>query len=623
MIDFTITIPSWFYEKKQAEHDLLKKIGQVPSQNLDRLHPSKKEGRPFAEYIDEGLWKSRVTYTKERSFVSFKPAEHRNPLKSLDLICEEELKRRFPDFKEIHGLKAVLKDKFPNFAKWWMGYEKFHQELTKREIDQFKRQISFSAIDRDDLICTPMIEDKELRSSLNLKDDSLLETHHLFAKNSPMNGKVFDRDGKIIHLSQGLASTSDRTVENTGNLRVVQTKKRESICYAGRPDTEKKALEQASFIFLNEIKTKRKGITERKDSQGNVIYQLDYAVNSLLSAPWIWQVESPLAAFPERKLLEEEVKTLTDLKNKGVVTIEDPYSPGVKYRVKFNPILFSNTFDGFERLKRWLPPFATGHSRSLEISDEGFSSLSSLLSASPAGKNIEAALQLLERHQRENHLAPEEELLLRDYLCKLLNLPTVYHCKSSLDRTSIPIALSTALQQWLDLQLPLPENICQLIDDFRFKELFAASWMAGHQITRYACNRKGTVANEKLKTKILGFTLQRGIVQNPMITRLLPERYLQDFPTAEKVKATAIYLGLVIPLTILFFLPLIVIAAGRHLAYLATGGKNRHLLGPLSSALPVLPFKLLFNFPSILPNKVLNEKSPQIKQRHIIAGKHK
>jgi hypothetical protein len=107
-----------------------------------------------------------------------------------------------------------------------------------------------------------------------------------------------------------------------------------------------------------------------------------------------------------------------------------------------------------------------------------------------------------------------------------------------------------------------------------------------------------------------------------MITRLLPERYLQDFPTAEKVKATAIYLGLVIPLTILFYLPLLVIAAGRHLAYIATGGKNRHLLGPLSSALPVLPFKLLFYFPSILPNKVLNEKSPQIKQRHIIAGKH-
>ncbi len=592
MIDYTLTVPP----SKDAL--LRKKIHEIPAKPLDRLHPSKKEGRNFAEYIEQGLWKSRVTYRQDPSFSVLKSKwqaqSERGLLKSLDLICEEELRRRFPDFQVIRGMKARLKDIFPILSKIWKG-------MTQREVDQLKRQISFSAIDRDDLICNPTIEDKQLRHNLNLTDDSLLETHHLLVKNSPMNGKAFDRDGKTIHLSQGIASTSDRTVENTGNLRVVQTKKSESICYAGRPDTEKKALEQASFIFLNEIKSKRKGITEAKDAHGNTVYQLDYAVNSLLTSSWIAYFKSSIVSFPERTYLENERKALADLKNKGVITVEDPQCPGVKYQVKFNPILFSNLFDSFDRLKSWLPPFFTGHSRAREISEEGYSSLGSTLS----------------------DLAPEEELLARDYQCKLLGIPIVYHCKSSVDRTSIPIALSSALQQWMDLGLPLPKNICELADDYRFKELFAANWMAGHQMTRYPCNRKGTVAGEKLKTKTLGFTLHRGLVQNPCILRLVPERYLTDFPTKEKMKAGALYALSLIPILILFYIPLIAITAARHLGYLLTGGKNRQWIGPLPFTLPFLPLTLIFNFPSIFPKKALNEKSPQIMHRSIIAAKHK
>ncbi len=616
MIDYTLTIP--------LNKDLLlqKKIQEVPAQALDRLHPSKKEGRNFAEYIDQGLWKSCITYQTDSSFSVLKSKwqaqSERGPFKNLDQICEEELRRRFPDFQVIHGLKAHLKDTFPILSKAWMGKEQFYRELTEREVDQLKRQISFSAIDRDDLICHPTIEDKQLRHNLKLQDDSLLETHHLLAKNSPMNGKAFDRDGKIIYLSQGISSTSDRTVENTGNLRLVQTKKGESICYAGRPDTEKKALEQASFIFFNEIKSKRKGITETKDAQGNSVYQLDYAVNSLLTSSWIGHFETPIVTFPERTYLENELKAFDHLKNKGVITIEDPQCPGAKYKVKFNPILFSNVFDSLDRLKSWLPPFFTGHSRSVEISEEGYFSLTALARQKLTPK-IVSTLKLLER----SDLAPEEELFARDYLCKLLGIPTVYHCKSSVDRTSMIVALSSALQQWMDLGLPLPENICGLIDDYRFKELFAANWMAGHQMTRYACNRKGTVAGQKLKTKTLGFTLHRGLIQNPRIARLLPQRYLTDFPMKEKMKAGAFYALSLIPVVILFYLPLMAITAARHLGYLLTGGKNRHWLGPLPFTLPFLPLTLIFNFPSVFPKKVLNEKSPQIKHRSIIASKRK
>jgi hypothetical protein len=537
-----------------SQGSLYDKLYKIPENSSDKLHPKKNETQPYAEYVEEGLWKSRVTFQKDHSFsvclskLRAQSSEHSGkPMKSLDSICEEELQRRFPDFCIIQGVKASFKNNFPILAKWVMGKIKFYRELTQKEIDQFKKQISFSACDRDDIICSPRIENQELRNALNLKDDSLLETEHLFAKNSPLNGKVFDRDGKIIHLSQGIACTSDRTVENTGNLRLIQTKRNESICYAGRPDTECKALEQASLIFFNELKTNKKGITPTKDALGNVTYQLDYVVNSLLDAPWVWNFESTLTAFPEREYLERELKSLDNLRKKGLITLEDPHFPGVKYQVKFNPILFSRSLDAFNRLEKWLPPFVTGVSRAQEISEMGFSLLdslalqklselnfrllaeqSTLLKAQLEDKikKINSTLQILQRHQNDHSLLPAEELLTRDYLCKLLDLPQVFHCKSSLDRTSIPVALSSTLQQWIELKLPLypnsqesclgtSGNICELIKDCRFKELFVCNWMAGHQITRYTCNRKGTVAGEKLKTKILGFTLHHGVLQNP------------------------------------------------------------------------------------------------------------
>ena len=92
-------------------------------------------------------------------------------------------------------------------------------------------------------------------------------------------------NGKTVHLSQAIACSNDRKVENTGNLRVVQTKNKESICYTGRTDSDHKAIEQASYIFLNELRTKGKGITPLVDERGNLVYQLDYVANSMLSIP--------------------------------------------------------------------------------------------------------------------------------------------------------------------------------------------------------------------------------------------------------------------------------------------------------------------------------------------------
>jgi hypothetical protein len=661
-LNFSITTrdysPHYYYVKTEQEiyrpqpltaHPALaQKISTVPSVCLDTLHPQERDPHPHVEYVDEGLWKSRILFQRDRSWSVFqsqcKANAHRTQgltHPSLEALCDHELKRRYPNYRLITGVKARFKNIFPTLAKILMGEKRFFQELTQKEENKYKRQIAYSAINRDDLICQPKIEDAELRDSLHLTDDSVLQTEHRFAKNSPMNGQSYVLDGETVSLSQAIACSSDRYVENTGNLRVVQTKHKESLCYTGRVDSERKALEQASFIFFNELNTNRKGITQSKDANHQDIYQLDYVVNSMLSSPWALNGKLPVSPFPERQYLENELKALAQLKQQGPITIEDPNFPGRTYRVQFNPIVFSRPVNIFARVETWLPSFFTGASRSQEISQEGFVHLETLarrhlsilrqqntcqLSTEKRRQlhftvqSLERTLLALEQHHKDPYLRPEEEMLFRDYLCKLLRLPCVYHCKSSTDRTSPMVALSSALQQWMDLKLPLPEDIRDLLKDWRFKELFASNWMAGHQITRYARGGKGTIAGHSLNPHNLGLALSRGITQNPTIAPLLPERYLKDYPLSKKITAIGAYTLLSIPLIILFYLPLTLVTAARHLGWAASLGTKKHWLGPTRFTLPMLPLTLLFNFASILPSKVLNEHSPQIGERQLIAG---
>lgn len=628
-LNFTLakSIPSPAYT-------LQKKLDRVPTAFLDTLHPNPSDPQPFVEYVDEGIWKTRITFHKDPShsvLQNQRKAETGTPFANLDALCEAELQRRYPNYTVIKGIKAYFKNKLPNLTRWLMGTDQFYKEFTKKEINLFKKQIAYSACNRDDLKCRPKIEDPYLRGQLNLQDDSQLQTDHNFAKNSPMNGQSFIQDGKTVQVVQGIACSSDREVENTGNLRVVQTQSKESICYTGRADSDKKALEQASFLFFNELKTRGKGITKTTGASGNTVYQLDYVATSLLSTPWIWGTKSAIAPFPEREYVEKERAAFQKLKESGLLTIEDPNCPGSTYQVKFNPILFSRSFNMFNRYENWLPPFMTGMSYSQRVSAEGYAELEALvehrinqLNTTPSAEQkiqaIKDTLKTLKVHQDHHHLRPEEEIIARDYLCKLLGIPLIYHCKSSTDRTSITNALSSALQQWIDLKLSIPKNVCTLINDYRFKELFASNWMAGHQITRYARGGEGTVAGETLNNKNLGLVVSRGINQNPAITHLMPERYLADFPVSSIVKTCVAYFFLLIPLTLLLYIPLFAITCIRHLAWAATLGKYPELIGPGHFILPALPATLLFNFPSIFPEKVLNENSPQIGQRLIIAG---
>jgi len=632
--------PSFFSRPSQPSYScppvspvmpLHQKLTQPPAQKLDKLHP--KQDRSYVHYIDEGMWQARIHFRKDASpsvTAIRNQAAASSPYESLDALCEAELQRRYPEYRVIDGVKSWFKDRFPNLTRWVIGNETFYKELTAKEVNKYKKQIAFSACNRDDLISEPTIDSPALRQSLGISSDTVLKSEHIFAKNSPMNGLSFRQGEETVLLDRAIACSSDRNVENTGNLRVVKDASGKSVSYTGRVDSDLKAKEQASFIFFNELKSGMKGIAQTVADDGSTVYEMDYMINCLLSAPWIWSEESPIAAFPERKYIENQIEALDRLRDQGIHTLTDPNAPSRTYKVKFNPILVSDSFNLFVRLQKVLPPFFTGEERASEITEEGMTGLEKIAARKigqlqgekkyDAIAQVQGHLKKLDELENDTEMEPEDrilaKILYRDHLCKLLGIPIVYHCKSSTDRTSITIALSQALGQWIDLKQPLPSDLTLLLKDWRFKELFAANWMAGHQITRYARGGEGTVAGQTLNPKNLGLALSRGMAQNPMIAKLVPERYLTDFSFFERGGRK------VLPncIKILGFIAISIILIPFGLLRLLTAPFMGHRITRWDLLFPLMPFLTLKNLPGLFPDKVLNEHSPQVGGRRLIAG---
>ncbi|MGE5195977.1 MAG: hypothetical protein ACM3JI_01445, partial [Anaerolineae bacterium] len=227
---------------------------------------------------------------------------------------------------------------------------------------------------------------------------------------------------------------------------------------------------------------------------------------------------------------------------------------GKYYYVRFRPILFNRQFNFFSKLEKILPGFLSGQSKAREISNKGNLELKAFVEQKI--KKLEKELKEAQTRKKknlihdqlmliqkclfalENHpddLLPEEELLYRDLLSKLIKLPIVYHCQSSTDRTGVIVALSSTLEQWMSSSQKLPQDPKELLKNDNFKELFTANLMIGHQISRYSRSGEGKIDEKPLKENQIGLIMHRGIFQNPILPRLLPKRYLREFFASQTI----------------------------------------------------------------------------------------
>lgn len=608
-------------------HEALRlKCSAVPAAlNRDRTNPTHLHS---AIYIDEALWQNRITRIRDISKTAqenLAKAESSSPHDSLDALCEKELERRHPQGFRIGGLSGFIERCTNAVVRVFGGSYSGYTEAAKKK---YKKQIAYSAMNRSDLKSKIRIEDPELRRALNMGEEDALVTTHVFSKNSPMNGSSYRNEkGEKTLVTEAMTSSSDRKAEGVGNLRRVATGEGKSIAYTGRADSEKKALDQAAFLFLSEIKKQKQGITEHTSESGETLYEMSYVVNSLLTTSPLMATKIPgLVSFPEAQTFQKEKAALSELAEKGYLEITDP-EDGKTYKVQFRPILFSESANFLQKIERTIPPELSNSRTNSAVNQEGYVELSLLVQQKYAELHKQKATTEDPSTLTQQMAAlastwelclsplslPEERLLARDYLYKMLNLPVVYHCKSSVDRTAILIALSSAMQQWIDLGLEIPSPVTSLLADFRFKELFAANFLTGHQITSYPRSFDGIIDGKNGCPHNIGYSLFRGLAQNPLIHRLMPERYLTPYAWHKRVLATLALFSLHI-----LALPVFVAYTIGKLGHFLASGCKKENLPHWQYTFPLGVGTLYARCWDWTPEKILNEASPQVGARRLI-----
>ena len=514
----------------------------------DTLYPEDSKDNT-ATYKDPD-WMVKIRYDNRKSFPKLKKIFNAKDhiFANRDQLLEHELGLRLkaqaalPTHKQYEGWVLSVWNKICHFFGYDIGLELQQKSIHSRHVN--------SSVQNVQNFTSWVTPKKPLRDQFCGDRTYDMAVKSEFLKNSPLNGyRYYDEKGKLVTISDAVTSSNDRTAETLIMARVTKDyMTHESISYTGRPDTRNRAIEQAKWIFLNEMGTnedKPKGI---QWNEAEATYELTYMVTNLMN---------PFASlgyigFDEKASILEEERILRQLSNESI-TIQE----GCKtYQVKLRPIYFSEPFDSFTYLQEIMPDFIAGENISKRINTSGNDllfqianeKLSEMDPQSADYELLEASCNLL---KGDSDLQPEEKLFLRDLICKILKLPIVNHCKSSTDRTILALGISAVLYHWRKFNVEfsrdsggklMPHHI---LKDIRFKELFAAQIPSGHQITRVSRTGEGVVRGKTLNNRALGFQWGKGLQANPIANRLLPERYKKPleltWKASIKIALLAIY----------------------------------------------------------------------------------
>jgi|GEM_PF-5087406 hypothetical protein len=359
-----------------------------------------------------------------------------------------------------------------------------------------------------------------VQTLLHLKEEfgNLLGTTHTYLRNSPLDGHNIN--GEL--LTHTIVSSADRSTQHVQNMRVeASTWDQTPIAYTGRVETEEKAKEQAATIIRTEVASGRTTWEELEQSG------FDYVITSFLNTDG-----------KEGKLLKKEEATLKAL-YETTLDIDG-------HIVCLRPLLFSRQASYQERFEKHLDKEFSGKKVSEEINQTSFAAfktyiLQKIQNLDPEKQEgIQQCLTILET--QASILQIEEEILLREIICKVAKIPSVFHCLSSKDRTAlVGLALSAALQKWLNLShyennsklFGFPKNPLDLLQDERFKELILLSLPPNHQLTASGLGGGGVVNGAQMNDR-LGFRIkddgENWYSEPDVLTRILPKRLLQLRP---------------------------------------------------------------------------------------------
>jgi hypothetical protein len=203
-----------------------------------------------------------------------------------------------------------------------------------------------------------------------------------------------------------------------GKPRPIQT-----LRYAtqGRVETTDKAIEQASFIFLSQLKSSQSGITPPEEGMKKgsdtcrLCRQLCYDIQIRHGA----EDTDAAARFAERDMILRERQYLRRaLAQKPGVEITDPDTQ-VVYKVKLNPMMMSDSLNAFQKFEHTLSGDLSGAELNDEVSSEGMEKLEAIFhrKISTLDEATQArATAAFEQYRHCDHTNfPEHRVFIRDY----------------------------------------------------------------------------------------------------------------------------------------------------------------------------------------------------------------
>lgn len=407
---------------------------------------------------------------------------------------------------------------------------------------------------------------------------------------------------------EGVTSSLNRRASRVAMMRRVENGKGVSDYYTGRVDSLDKAVEQAGFLFLSELEQGRKGIVEnKKKKDGEHHYEFTFAAQSLLSTAIVGD------DVPKYK---QAIKAYADLDGK-VITVPHPTRPNRFFRVKINVLpLAATQFNWMNKIEWSLGKKTSGELEARRQSQSADQALRKYFIEKqiPAGKlrnQINHTFALLEKERDNVRGKAWKEVLYRAYLCRLLGIPLVVHCKSSVDRTSLAGAMITAMNQWIDSEREVPDDIAEIVDkqvgDDKdlFKEVFAQALGASLVNTEISRGEYGFKYNTP--KKIGGVTCHLGTT-SPALVDLLPDRYLVKKSGRQakifllRAFMVAIYAGLIFAAVVSFVGVGFVAAFAAIVVIDKCTNKKIWGISHLASLI-LLPWRLFRNAPLMIAEK--------------------
>ncbi|MCB1110546.1 MAG: hypothetical protein KDK64_06150 [Chlamydiia bacterium] len=504
-------------------------------QTEDQLFPDRSSESAF--YVDQGHSRTEVQYLPGTP----QEAAHELPYASRDDMLKDIAKQRMRENRQLwkegkinlaerysgfeDGLKSwitgVALRIFYIISNWSVDKGLLEYDLHLLGQPKTLAYINFSVKEVHDAVVKPHVDALPHTSWPHYY--TISRWHH----NGENGRKFIDEDGKERVVQNAVSSSNDRTSLHVVNMRCVEDyMTRESVFYTGRADTERKSQEQLQFIFESEMARNpmaRKGLKKTEDG-----YEMTVMVDNLMSSNgFLGMGLTALTGLDEKDSVERERALYKALAEKPFIELTDKY--GFVHKVRIKPVYFNQGYNFLTNLG------TTGLQK--EINQEGYNTLFEMIdhatahddSINPKDKKLLASAK---RHlENPQNLNPEEETFYRDLVAKILKIPMVKHCKSSVDRTSLAGAHSAALQGWRNDGRDIPEDHPhELLSDPIFRDVTMANLHANHQATYVSRSAEGIVAGEPQLHRQLGFEWGKksGFRQNPIVRRMLPDRYLDE-----------------------------------------------------------------------------------------------